>query len=90
MILSLIVTSPTIVYTLPIENEIVALAAAAQVAPLAQPGVTTARQLVEPLQAALDRLATEGNEQFGDLVPVLEQCLEACHAYPDAEVHLKQ
>jgi hypothetical protein len=64
-------------------------------------GVTTARQLIEPLQAGLDALKADperfeafnpsnGWGNYDGLVRFVENYLDACRAYPDAAVSVSR
>ena len=64
-------------------------------------GITRAEQLIEPLKAGLERLNAEpekykqfdaenGWGSYGNLVYFVEQYLDACQKYPDAEVWISR
>lgn len=66
-----------------------------------QVGVTTARQLIEPLRAGLARLEAEpetfqrynaenGWGRYEHLVEFVRRYLEACERYPDAKVRVSR
>lgn len=64
-------------------------------------GITTARQLIEPLRKAIAEMkanparfkkhdARNGWGTYGDFLPWLERYLQACEEMPDAEVSVSR
>lgn len=98
-------TQPTEVYWANITHNLGRMADAAGIGDhLWEPekiGVTKAAQLIEPLQAGLDRLkadpekfqafnAKNGWWLYEHFVPFVERYLEACREYPDADVRVSR